>query len=84
MKLNMKQMKETYHRVFTSREGAVVLEDLERIANQTRISADNPNQLSALYKEAQRQMISRIQNMMDLNETKANMIIKDNDNERRN
>ena len=82
MKLNINQMKETYHRVFTSREGAVILEDLELIANQTRISADNPNQLSALYKEAQRQMISRIRNMMELNETKSNLI-KENENDRR-
>ena len=73
MKTDMKRMKESYNRVFTTTEGGVVLDDLERIANQTRISSDNPNSNAAIYKEAQRQMVSRIRNMMDLNETKTNI-----------
>lgn len=80
MKHEMKLMKEMYARVFGSTEGQAVLDDLERIANQTRVAADSPNPYSAIFKDAQKQMVQRIRNMMTLTDTKHN-IVKGNTNE---
>ena len=73
MKPNMKQLKECYLRVFDTDSGRAVMNDLERITNQTRISSDAPNSNSAVYKIAQQQLIQRIRNMMELNENKSNL-----------
>tara|TARA_R100000734_G_C3319014_1_gene114028 strand:+ start:2565 stop:2807 length:243 start_codon:yes stop_codon:yes gene_type:complete len=73
MKPNMKQLKECYLRVFDTDSGRAVMNDLERITNQTRISSDAPNSNSAIYKIAQQQLIQRIRNMMELNENKTNL-----------
>lgn len=69
----MKQLKECYLRVFDTDSGRAVMNDLERITNQTRISSDAPNSNSAIYKIAQQQLIQRIRNMMELNENKTNL-----------
>jgi hypothetical protein len=73
MKPTMKQLKECYLRVFDTDSGRAVMQDLERITNQTRISSDAPNSNSAIYKIAQQQLIQRIRNMMELNENKSNL-----------
>lgn len=73
MKPTMKQLKECYLRVFDTDSGRAVMNDLERITNQTRISSDAPNSNSAIYKIAQQQLIQRIRNMMELNENKTNL-----------
>lgn len=73
MKPTMKQLKECYLRVFDTDSGRAVMQDLERITNQTRISSDSPNSNSAIYKIAQQQLIQRIRNMMELNENKSNL-----------
>ena len=73
MKHNMEQLKECYLRVFDSASGKTVLADLERVTNQTRITADAPDPHSAIFKIAQQQLLQRIRNMMEQTETKSNL-----------
>lgn len=53
-----------------------MLEDLERIINQTRITSDSPNPYSAVYVVAQQQLVRRIRNMC-----KERSVANDNDKE---
>ncbi len=69
----MKQLKDSYLRVFDSPSGKAVLGDLERITNQTRVTADSPNPYSAIFKVAQQQLLQRIKNMMEQTEVKSNL-----------
>jgi hypothetical protein len=59
-----KQMRIAYKNVFGTPEGQLVLRDLERIANQSRIQQDNPNPYACVYKIAQQGLIRRIENMI--------------------
>ena len=56
-------IQEHYKRVFETPSGKVVLADLERITNTTRVTADSPNPYSAIYIVAQQQLIKRVRNM---------------------
>ena len=58
-----KQMRLAYQNVFGTPEGKMVLKDLERIANQARISQDSPNPYACVYRVAQQGLIRRIENM---------------------
>ena len=58
------QVQQHYRQVFESPAGLSVLEDLERVVNQTRVSSDSPNPYSAVYIIGQQQLIRRIRNMM--------------------
>jgi hypothetical protein len=58
------QVQQHYRQVFESPAGISVLEDLERVVNQTRVSSDSPNPYSAVYIIGQQQLIRRIRNMM--------------------
>ena len=58
------QLQQHYRQVFESPAGISVLEDLERVVNQTRVSSDSPNPYSAVYIIGQQQLIRRIRNMM--------------------
>lgn len=58
-------MKPNYNRVFANPEGVAVLQDLERIINQTKIDSDNPNAQSAVYKCAQLALLQRIYNQIE-------------------
>lgn len=40
-----------------------MLNDLDRIINQTRVTSDSPNPYAAVYIIAQQQLIRRIKNM---------------------
>ena len=55
-----------YKKIFTSAEGIKVLEDLERIANQTKLDAENPNPNTAVWKCAQQSLIQRIKNQISI------------------
>lgn len=57
-------LRQAYHDIFTSPQGKVVLDDLERIANQTKIDSDNPNPNAAVYKAAQLALLKRINNLI--------------------
>ncbi len=57
------QLQQHYRQVFESPAGEAVIDDLERVTNQTRVSSDSPNPYSAVYIIAQQQLIRRIRNM---------------------
>jgi ferredoxin-NADP reductase len=59
-----KQLQQFYRQIFESPAGQAVIEDLERVVNQTRVSSDSPNPYSAVYIIGQQQLIRRIRNMM--------------------
>jgi len=61
---SIQQVQQHYRQVFESPAGISVLEDLERVVNQTRVSSDSPNPYSAVYIIGQQQLIRRIRNMM--------------------
>lgn len=63
MKPTSAQLQQFYRQVFESPAGKHVLDDLERIINQTRITSDSPNPYSAVYVVAQQQLIRRMKNM---------------------
>lgn len=65
MKNNVTEMKDAYLAVFGTARGQLVIRDLERIINGTRVTADAPNPYSAIYKVAQQALIQRINNMME-------------------
>jgi hypothetical protein len=69
-----------YQRVFGTEQGRAVLTDLERIANQQRISADSPNPYACVYKVAQQALLKRIYNMLSI-ETQHELqnLLKEND-----
>lgn len=58
------ELQEHYIRVFDSESGKIVLADLERISNTTRVTADSPNPYSAIYIVSQQHLLKRIRNMM--------------------
>jgi ferredoxin-NADP reductase len=76
MKPTSAQLQQFYRQVFESPAGKQVLEDLERIINQTRITSDSPNPYSAVYVVAQQQLVRRIRNMC-----KERNVANDNDKE---
>lgn len=53
------------YKVFETADGAIVLRDLERIVNQTKISAEDPNSMSAVWKCAQLALLQRIYNQLE-------------------
>jgi hypothetical protein len=57
-------MKPNYQQLFATANGQAVLEDLERIAQMTRLDSDNPNPNSAIWKCAQQALLQRIYNQM--------------------
>ena len=59
-----KQLQQFYRQIFESPAGQAVIEDLERVVNQTRVSSDSQNPYSAVYIIGQQQLIRRIRNMM--------------------
>ena len=67
------QVQQHYRQVFESPAGKVVLEDLERITNQTRVTSDSPNPYAAVYMVAQQQLVKRIKNMC-----KERSVVSDN------
>ena len=58
-------MKPNYRELFSSANGQAVLEDLERIAQMTRLDSDNPNPQAAVWKCAQQALLQRIYNQID-------------------
>ena len=59
-----RDIQKAYLKIFQSNEGMQVLEDLERIANQTKLDAENPNPNTAIWKCAQLSLIQRINNQI--------------------
>jgi len=57
------QLQLFYRQIFESTAGKAVLDDLERITNQTRVTSDSPNPYAAVYVIAQQQLVKRIKNM---------------------
>jgi hypothetical protein len=57
------ELQQHYKRIFETTSGKVVLADLERITNTTRVTSDNPNPNSAIYIVAQQHLLKRIRNM---------------------
>jgi hypothetical protein len=57
------ELQQHYKRIFETESGRVVLADLERITNTTRITSDSPNPYSAIYVVAQQHLLKRIRNM---------------------
>lgn len=57
-------LEKCYQTVFATEEGQVVLADLERIVNSTKIDNANPNVNSALWKCAQHSLLQRIHNQL--------------------
>lgn len=53
-----------YKNVFSSNEGMIILNDLERIVNQTKIDAQNIDPNTAVWKCAQEALINRIKNQL--------------------
>ena len=49
------QLQLFYRQIFESTAGKAVLDDLERITNQTRVTSDSPNPYAAVYVIAQQQ-----------------------------
>lgn len=66
-------MNSHYKSVFSTAAGSAVLNDLERIANQTKINGEDPNPNAAIWKCAQQALIQRILNQLSA---------RSNDNER--
>ena len=58
------QIQQHYRQVIESPAGESVIEDLERVVNQTRVSSDSPNPYAAVFVIGQQQLIRRIRNMM--------------------
>lgn len=58
-------MKANYRELFSTVNGQAVLQDLERIAQMTRLDAGDPNPNSAIWKCAQQALLQRIYNQMD-------------------
>lgn len=63
MNRSMNQLQQFYRQVFETPAGQAVLNDLDRIINQTRVTSDSPNPYAAVYIIAQQQLIRRIKNM---------------------
>lgn len=57
-------MSNLYKNVFSSNDGILVLKDLERIVNQTKIDAQNINPNTAVWKCAQESLLKRIKNQL--------------------
>jgi|TARA_R100000742_G_C4270242_1_gene88901 ATP sulfurylase len=62
---DLTEIKQAYLATFGTPRGQLVLKDLERIINSTRVTADAPNPYSAIYKVSQQALIQRINNMME-------------------
>lgn len=63
MTRSLQQLQQFYRQVFESPAGQAVLNDLNRIVNQVRITSDSPNPYSAVYIVAQQHLLRRITNM---------------------
>jgi len=63
MTRSLQQLQQFYRQVFETPSGQAVLNDLDRIVNQTRITSDSPNPYSAVYIVAQQHLLRRIKNM---------------------
>jgi len=63
MNRSTNQLQQFYRQVFETPAGQAVLNDLDRIINQTRVTSDSPNPYAAVYIIAQQQLIRRIKNM---------------------
>ena len=61
-------MKPNYQELFATPMGQAVLEDLERIAQMTKIDSANPNPNSAIWKCAQQALLQRIYNQLERSE----------------
>jgi len=59
-------LRRAYFYVFALGEGKMVLRDLIRVSNLTRINSDDPNSNAALYKVAQQDLIRRIEKMSNV------------------
>lgn len=51
--------------VFNTEAGQLVLKDLERITNKTKIDGDEPNSNAAIYKCGQSALIQTIHNKLN-------------------
>ena len=58
-------MKADYRALFSTPNGEAVLNDLERIAQMTRLDSDNPNPQAAVWKCAQQALLQRIYNQIE-------------------
>jgi hypothetical protein len=65
---NISDINDSYSNVFETPEGRNVLSDLERVANLTKIDANNPNSGAAIYKLAQLSLVQRIKNQLLIKE----------------
>jgi len=63
MKNSQTQLQQFYRQVFETPAGKAVVEDLNRIIHQTRVTSDSPNPYAAVYQVAQQQLLRRIENM---------------------
>ena len=63
MKNSQSQLQQFYRQVFETPAGKAVVEDLNRIIHQTRVTSDSPNPYAAVYQVAQQQLLRRIENM---------------------
>jgi len=61
--MKQSELQQHYKRIFETESGQVVLADLERITNTTRVTSDSPNPYAAIHIVAQQQLIRRIKNM---------------------
>ena len=83
--MNQKQLKDAYKNTFATKEGRMVLEDLIRISNQSRIDQDAPNPYSCVYKIAQQALIKRVTNMLEIPESNfQHNLLEGINNDRRN
>jgi len=57
-------LSKAYKTIFLSNEGKFVLNDLERIINQTKLDAENINPNTAVWKCAQQALVQRIKNQI--------------------
>lgn len=53
-----------YKRVFMNEQGDEVLSDLERLINHIRLDPNNPNPNTAIYIQAQRDLINKIKKLI--------------------
>lgn len=57
---NDTEKRSMFKQLFLSEMGQRVLEDIERVANTTKVDGDNPNSNAAIYKTAQLALVQYI------------------------
>lgn len=57
------EIADAYKAAFDTPAGRIVLRDLKRVANLTRIDPNHPDQAAALYRVAQLDLVRRIEKM---------------------